>query len=98
MIGADLLCLLTDVAGFYMKDKQGGSVIVPEINKLTAEVKMAAGSPKTLVGTGGMITKLQAAAICLKSGIEMAIISGRKINALKQAANGAAVGTLFRKA
>lgn len=98
MIGADLLCLLTDVAGFYLRDKQGVATVVPEINKLTAKVKKAAGNPATKVGTGGMITKLQAAAICLKSGIEMAIISGRKANALKQAAYGEKVGTLFRKA
>ncbi|MFA6169964.1 MAG: glutamate 5-kinase [Candidatus Margulisiibacteriota bacterium] len=98
MIGADLLCLLTDVSGFYMKDKQGETAVVPEINKLTAAVKKAAGNPATKVGTGGMITKLQAAAICLKSGINMAIISGRKKNALQQVVNGEKVGTLFRKA
>lgn len=98
MIGADLLCLLTDVAGFYMKDKEGETAVVPKITKLTSAVKKAAGNPKTSVGTGGMITKLQAAAICLKSGIDMAIISGRKANALKQVVNGEKVGTLFRKA
>ncbi|MBU0630746.1 MAG: glutamate 5-kinase [Candidatus Margulisbacteria bacterium] len=97
MIGADLLCLLTDVDGFYMNDDHGNSAIVPEINKLTASVRKAAGNPTTKVGTGGMVTKLQAAEICFKSGIDMAIVSGRRKNAVNAVVNGEKVGTLFRK-
>ncbi len=95
LVGADLLVILTDIDGFYMKNDEGVPDLAAEINKITPEVRDAAGHPSTQLGTGGMITKLQAAEICLKEGIEMMIVHGRKPGIISQAAAGENVGTRF---
>ena len=95
MVGADTLIILSDIDGFYMKNEEGVSYLVSEINKITQEIKDAAGHPSTQLGTGGMITKLQAAEICLKTGIEMQIINGRKPGLITEAVAGRSAGTRF---
>jgi len=95
LIGADLLALLTDVDGFYMKNEEGVSYRADEITEITAEVTDAAGHPSTQLGTGGMITKIQAAKICQNAGVTMAIINGRKPGLIKALASGEKAGTLF---
>ncbi|MDD5593743.1 MAG: glutamate 5-kinase [Candidatus Margulisbacteria bacterium] len=95
MIGADALIILTDIDGFYMKNDEGIPYLAEEIAAITPEVKDAAGHPSTQLGTGGMITKLQAAEICSKAGIEMLIINGRKPGLIAAAAGGERVGTRF---
>ena len=95
LVGADLLVLLTDVDGFFMKDRQGASCLVPVINQIDRAVSSAAGQSVTQQGTGGMVTKLAAAKICLKAGIDLAIINGRKPGLIKAAAQQKISGTLF---
>ncbi|MFC1511473.1 glutamate 5-kinase [Candidatus Margulisiibacteriota bacterium] len=95
LIKADLLILLTDVDGFYLKDEQGKSYLVPEINKIDQKVEKAAGSPTTQHGTGGMKTKIEAAKVCKKAGITMAIINGRKDGEMERLIAGKQAGTIF---
>jgi len=95
LIGADLLVLLTDVDGFYMNNEEGIPYLVSEIKEITREVKDAAGHPSTQLGTGGMITKIQAAEICSDAGVYLSIISGRKPGLLPAVLAGEKVGTLF---
>jgi glutamate 5-kinase len=95
MIGADVLVILTDIDGFYLKNDEGIPYLAAEINAITPEVKDAAGHPSTQLGTGGMITKVQAAEICLKAGIELQIINGRQPGLIAEAAAGNRVGTRF---
>jgi glutamate 5-kinase len=95
IIGADALVILTDIDGFYLKNEEGIPYLAAEINTITQEVKDAAGHPSTQLGTGGMITKVQAAETCLKAGIEMLIINGRKPGLITAAAAGDSVGTRF---
>jgi glutamate 5-kinase len=96
LVGADLLILLTDVDGFYLKNEAGIPFLVPEIKELTREVREAAGHPSTQLGTGGMVTKIQAAEICSDAGVTMAIASGRKAGLIAALAAGETVGTTFR--
>lgn len=92
LVAADLLIMLTDVEGFMIKGK-----VVPVITKISKAVEKAAGNAGSDKGTGGMITKLQAAKTCLSSGITAAIVSGRKKNAMHTVVNGAVIGTIFRR-
>ena len=46
-------------------------------------------------GTGGMVTKLQAAKICLDCGCAMVICNGKKPDNLYDILDGKPVGTLF---
>ncbi|MBN3033486.1 MAG: glutamate 5-kinase [Candidatus Saganbacteria bacterium] len=95
MVGAGLLIILTDVDGFYLSSDEGVPYLAAEIKKITPEIREAAGHPSTQLGTGGMVTKIQAAEICLKAGIEMRIVSGRKPGVITAAAAGDSVGTRF---
>jgi len=95
LIGADLLILLTDVDAFYMKNEEGLSFPVPEIKEISREVEDAAGHPSTQLGTGGMITKIQAARICSDAGIYMAILHGKTKGLIKELIDGKSVGTIF---
>ena len=95
LIGADLLVLLTDVDGFYMKNEEGIPFKVDEINEITAEVKENAGRPSSELGTGGMVTKIQAAEICSYAGTHMAIINSREAGLINKLVKGEKVGTLF---
>ncbi|OGC32366.1 glutamate 5-kinase [candidate division WOR-1 bacterium RIFOXYB2_FULL_48_7] len=90
LVGADLLILLTDVDGFYIND-----MLVPQVGKIDARVKKAAGQAGSRQGTGGMVTKLQAARICRRSKIDMAIVHGKKAGLIISAAAGQPVGTFF---
>ncbi|MDI6731254.1 MAG: glutamate 5-kinase [Candidatus Margulisbacteria bacterium] len=95
MVKADLLILLTDVDGFYMKDNKGDVFLATEIREITREVEESAGQAGTQLGTGGMLTKIQAAKICSDAGIPMAILNSRKAGLIKQFLAGKKVGTLF---
>lgn len=92
LIGADLLILLTDVDGFYMEDKEI-PYKVDVIEEITDEIKSAAGHPSTQLGTGGMITKLQAAQICMNAGIPTVIASGKKKDIIKKIIEKEKIGT-----
>lgn len=95
LIGADLLILLTDVDGFYLKNEEEVSYLASEISEINRDVEDAAGHPSTQLGTGGMITKIQAAKVCSDAGTHMAIINGRKEGLIKKILKAEAVGTLF---
>ena len=95
LIGADALFILTDVDGFFMDNEEGVSYLVSEIKEITREVEDAAGHPSTQLGTGGMITKIQAAKICADTGIYTIILSSRKPGLIKKYLNGEKLGTTF---
>jgi len=95
LIGADLLVLLTDVDGFYMKNEEGVSYLAAEIKEVDRDVEDAAGHPSTQLGTGGMITKIQAAKICSDAGTHMAIINARKDGLIDSLIAGKQAGTMF---
>jgi len=94
LIGADMLVLLTDVEGFFMKDEDGRPALVDEVNEVTREMEVEAGRPSEQ-GTGGMITKLQAAKIAMDSGITMIIAKSSDGKSISAAASGKKCGTRF---
>jgi len=95
LVGADLLVILTDVQGFFMKGESGEPELISEIKEITPEVRNAAGHPGTQMGTGGMITKIQAAEIATDAGIPMKIILGREEGLIERAVKEEKLGTTF---
>jgi glutamate 5-kinase len=91
LTGADLLILLTDVEGFRGAD---GSVI-SEVSEITDELFDLAGGAGSADGTGGMVTKLQAALIAGEAGIPTVIARSREPGVLGAALRGEPVGTRF---
>ncbi len=90
-VEADLLILLTDVDGFYARDGK----IIPIVEHITEELKALAGGTGNELGTGGMVTKLQAAKIAITSGVTLVIANGMAENILYRIAQGDSVGTKF---
>jgi glutamate 5-kinase len=95
LIDADLLIILTDVDGLYLTNDEGVSYLAQEIKEITPEVEAAAGQPSTQLGTGGMITKIEAAKVCVNAGIQMSIINSRQPGLIQKILNGEKVGTTF---
>ena len=98
IVEADLLIILSDVDGLYTANPQthkNAAIIhqVDEIDKLVYEIAGGAGTSR---GTGGMYTKIQAAAIATSSGADMIIASGSKDNILRSICAGEEIGTLFK--
>lgn len=95
LIGADLLVNLTTTDGFYLPQGDGSLRLVHTVEGLTEEHRLAAKLPKTGLGVGGMRTKLEAAEICMKTGIPMVIASGKTPGVLARIVAGEKVGTRF---
>lgn len=91
MAGADTCILLSDVDGLYTADPALNSKAkhLPIITKLDDEIREMAGSAKPGHGTGGMVTKLMAAEICMDAGCHMAIARGTVMNPLSALEKGA---------
>lgn len=98
LCGCSLLVLLSDIDGLYDADpkRSPSAKIIKEIEEIDGAIRDLAHGAGTSRGTGGMITKLQAAEICMESGIDMIIANGTAPEQLYCIADGTPFGTLFR--
>jgi glutamate 5-kinase len=96
LVDADMLVLLTDIDGLYTADPRlnVGASLIREVPALTAQIERLAGGSGSARGTGGMVTKLQAARLATAAGIPMVIADGRQEHAIAGALSGA-IGTKF---
>jgi glutamate 5-kinase len=79
MASADLLILLSDIAGLYdapPKDNPKAKLI-PVVERLTPQIEAVAGGPASELSRGGMRTKIEAARIATSAGTHMVIADGR---------------------
>jgi len=85
MMSADLLILLSDVDGLYTAPPgaKKDAKHLAEISKITQEIESMAGSVGSDYGSGGMITKILAAKIATKAGVDMLIASGQTDHPIK---------------
>jgi glutamate 5-kinase len=97
LIDADLLVLLTDTGGLHTADpaRTKGAKLIERVDRVTKEIEQIAGGSESGRGTGGMITKLQAAKLATSGGSDVYVASGRDPGVLVRLANGEHVGTLF---
>ncbi len=99
LIDADLLVILTDVAGLYDADPRSNpdARLIRRVERIDARVEALGGGAHG-PGTGGMATKLRAAQIATQAGVDVVICSGREPEALVAAARGETNGTFFPSA
>ena len=99
IVGADLLIMLSDLAGFFNKNPRHfkDAKLIDEINKIDSKVIEQAGGKGTKFGTGGMMTKLKAAKRILKHDRMMILANGENPSIIFKIMNGDKIGTLFRK-
>jgi glutamate 5-kinase len=91
MTSSDVLVLLSDVDGLYDADPRmkPDARLIPEVRELTPEIEALAGASATEFGSGGMITKLTAARICMNAGCATVIANGTRLYPLKAVEDGA---------
>jgi glutamate 5-kinase len=97
LVDADLLLILTDIAGLYTCDPRSNpdATLISRIDRITPEIEKLAGNSGSKVGTGGMITKIEAAKLANSSGIPVIIASGHEPDILQRITEGEEIGTLF---
>jgi glutamate 5-kinase len=91
MVSADCLVLLSDVDGLYTADPttDPDAELIPEVRDITAEIAGRAGASSTPFGSGGMITKIAAARICMAAGCATVIANGHHLEPLRAIEAGA---------
>ena len=96
-VKADLLILLSDINGLYTADPHSDpdAVLLHKVTAIDEDIKKLAGVSSTTQGTGGMVTKLRAAEICLACGCDMVIANGHDPENLYAILDGQDVGTRF---
>ena len=96
-VRADLLVLLSDIDGLYTADPHSNpdAKLIPHVHKIDDSILALAGVSSTKLGTGGMVTKLRAAEICLGAGCNMVIANGQNPELLYDILDGKQVGTKF---
>lgn len=96
LVNADLLVLLSDVDGFYENwDDKAKRRLVPHIERVDAEIEREAGAEGSKHATGGMRTKLDAAKMCAKHGVQMVLASGEDPRVLISNLEGKEIGSFF---
>jgi glutamate 5-kinase len=97
LVDADALIILSDVDGLYDADPR----VSPEakridfVPELTPALLALAGASGSKVGTGGMATKVRAAARVTELGIRCVVTAGLHAGRLGEVLAGDDVGTLF---
>jgi len=97
LVEADLLVILSDVEGLYSADprKDPDAKLLSTVKDVTEEVLALGGGAVSGVGTGGMATKVRAAARAAERGTRAVITSGQQAGRLTQVLAGEEVGTVF---
>lgn len=98
LVEADLLILLSDIDGLYTDDphKNPDAKFISVVDHLSDELmQMGKESTGSSVGTGGMITKLQAARIAGSMGVDMVIANSSDIKVIHRIVDGKDIGTIF---
>ena len=97
LVDADMLMMLTDTGGLYTADpsRDPGARLIPLVTKIDASIKRLGASTASDVGTGGMITKIEAAQLATASGVHVVIANGQEPDIILKLASGEPIGTHF---
>ncbi len=97
LIEADVLVILTDQQGLYTADprKDPAATLVHEARAGEPQLEAMAGGVGSLIGRGGMLTKVLAAKGAARSGAHTVIASGHEADVLARLGRGEATGTLL---
>jgi glutamate 5-kinase len=97
LVQADVLIILSDVDGLYDADPRTNPAAkrIALVERVTPAMVQAAGGSGSTVGTGGMATKLKAAARVTELGLRCVIAEGHRSGALTGLFEGRDLGTVF---
>ncbi len=91
LCGADILLLLSDVEGLL----DGNGKRVRFVRSVAREARPLAGKSTSGVGTGGMLSKVEAARRATLAGADVVIAAAREPGVITRVLAGEDVGTLF---
>ena len=94
---ANQLVILSDINGLYDADPRlyPNARLISRIEEIDETVYALAGGAGSRRGTGGMKTKLRAAALATAQGVDTVITNGKAPEALYEIVKGNKAGTLF---
>ena len=94
---ADLLILMSDIDGLYTGDpnKDPDAEFIECVPKIDKTIYDMAGGSASDFGTGGMVTKIDAARIATDSGCDMIIANAADFHVISDIMQGENIGTLF---
>jgi glutamate 5-kinase len=97
LVDADLLVLLSDVAGLHTADPHlnAQAELIARVEKIDSRIERLAKGTGSRRGTGGMTTKVQAAKLATGSGVAVVIADGRLPEVVLRLAHGEPLGTFF---
>lgn len=97
LIDADMLMILSDTGGLYSADPKldPGAHLIPVVKKIDTNIKRLCTGALTGGGTGGMITKVEAARLATSSGVRVVIAAGKEPDVILKLAYGESKGTHF---
>jgi glutamate 5-kinase len=96
-VDADLLVILSDIDGLYSADprQEESAEIIHSVLEITPELEQLASGAGSSFSTGGMVTKISAARICLDQGIDCIITNGADPSVIFDILQGKEIGTHF---
>jgi glutamate 5-kinase len=97
LMDADLLVILSDIDGLFTRDPrtEPDAELIPVVGVITKSTEKAAGSIPGPLGTGGMMSKINAARKVNSAGVPMVVAKGDKPDILIRLFDGEAHGTYF---
>jgi glutamate 5-kinase len=98
LVEADLLVILTDQAGLFTADPrvEPHAELVSEVTRIDDRIRCLAAGSGSETGTGGMVTKIEAAEMATRSGTQVVIASGSEPDVLLRLERGESIGTRFQ--
>ncbi len=99
LVDAELLIMMSDIDGLYDKNPReyDDAALIQTVTAITPEIRALAGGEGSSLGTGGMVTKLNAAEIAFANGFSMVLTNGQHPANLYKLLDGDKVGTYFGK-
>lgn len=97
VLEADLVILLSDIPCLYDRDPRTDTNAQPirEVDRIDDAIRQMAGRAGSGVGTGGMVSKIEAAQIAVEAGIPLLIALGQDPAIVSRLIAGEPLGTLF---
>ena len=95
---ADLLILVSDIDGIFNRNPHlhPDAQLITDVSDLEI-IKDCVEEKESTLGTGGMSSKLYAAEICMRNGVEMWIVNGQRANYIIRSLNSAIPFTRFKQ-
>ena len=96
--GADLLILVSDIDGIFNRNPHlhPDARLITEVSDLSS-IRDCVEEKESTLGTGGMSSKLNAADICMRNGVEMWIVNGQRANYIIRALGNGIPFTRFKQ-